>query len=173
MSTAIIYSFTSNKTAKAGEKIAAAIGKSLETTMVNADELTEKEFLSYDQLILGVPTWFDGELPHYWDEFVPAIEEMDLKGKKVAIYGLADQVGYPENFADGVGILARLIRDRGAEIVGQTNIENYKFESSNYLSNETFFKNRRLIIPNKNILDKLIFNLKLFIKNFCVSTLPW
>ncbi|MGQ7869943.1 flavodoxin [Sunxiuqinia sp. sy24] len=135
MSTAIIYSFTSNKTAKAGEKIAAAIGKSFETTMVNADELTEKEFLSYDQLILGVPTWFDGELPHYWDEFVPAIEEMDLKGKKVAIYGLADQVGYPENFADGVGILARLMRDRGAEIVGQTNIENYKFESSNAIEN--------------------------------------
>jgi flavodoxin I len=47
--------------------------------------LTEKTFLSYDNLILGVPTWFDGELPNYWDEFVPALEDLDLKGKTVAI----------------------------------------------------------------------------------------
>ncbi|WP_299577752.1 flavodoxin [uncultured Sunxiuqinia sp.] len=138
MSTAIIYSFTSNKTAKAGEKIVAAIGKSFETTTVDADQLTEEEFLAYNQLILGVPTWFDGELPHYWDEFVPAIEEMDLKGKKVAIYGLADQVGYPENFADGIGILGRLMRERGAELVGETAIESYKFESSHAIENDKF-----------------------------------
>lgn len=136
MSTAIIYSFNSNKTAKAGEKIAEALGNSLK--VVNAEEITEEEFLSYDQLILGVPTWFDGELPNYWDEFVPALEEMDLKGKKVAIYGLADQVGYPENFADAVGIMAHLLRDRGAEIVGQTEIDNYTFESSHAIENGQF-----------------------------------
>ncbi len=138
MSIAIIYSFTSNKTAKAGEKIVSGFGKSLKLDVVNADDLTEEKFLAYDQLILGVPTWFDGELPHYWDEFVPAMEEMEMKGKKVAIYGLADQVGYPENFADGVGILARLLRDRGAEIVGQTAIDNYTFESSHAIENGQF-----------------------------------
>jgi flavodoxin I len=138
MSTAIIYSFTSNKTAKAGEKIVSGFDKSLKLDVVDADDLTEEKFLAYDQLILGVPTWFDGELPHYWDEFVPAMEEMEMKGKKVAIYGLADQVGYPENFADGVGILARLLRDRGAEIVGRTNIDNYTFESSHAIENGQF-----------------------------------
>lgn len=45
-------------------------------------KLTKKTFLSYNNLILGVPTWFDGELPNYWDEFVPALEEMHLSGKK-------------------------------------------------------------------------------------------
>jgi flavodoxin I len=138
MSTAIIYSFTSNKTAKAGEKIVSGFDKSLKLDVVDADDLTEEKFLAYDQLILGVPTWFDGELPHYWDEFVPAMEEMEMKGKKVAIYGLADQVGYPENFADGVGILARLLLDRGAEIVGRTNIDNYTFESSHAIENGQF-----------------------------------
>lgn len=138
MSTAIIYSFTSNKTAKAGQKIVDSFGESLKLDVVDADNLTEEKFLAYDQLILGVPTWFDGELPHYWDEFVPAMEEMEMKGRKVAIYGLADQVGYPENFADGVGILARLLRDRGAEIVGQTDIDNYTFESSHAIENGQF-----------------------------------
>ena len=60
--------------------------------------LTEEIFLSHKNMILGVPTWFDGELPNYWDEFVPAIEDLDLKGKTIAIYGLGNQVEYPENF---------------------------------------------------------------------------
>jgi flavodoxin I len=138
MSTAIIYSFNSNKTAKAGQKIVEAFGKDFQLEVVNAEEITEEKFLSFNHLILGVPTWFDGELPHYWDEFVPAMEEMDLKGKKIALYGLADQVGYPENFADAVGILAHLLQSRGAEIVGQTAIEDYTFESSHAIENEQF-----------------------------------
>lgn len=138
MSTAIIYSFNSNKTAKAGEKIVDAIGKDLKLEVLNAEEITEKQFLAYNQLILGVPTWFDGELPNYWDEFVPAIEDMDLKGKKVAIYGLADQAGYPENFADGIGVMARLLRDQGAELVGQTEIDKYEFESSHAIEDGKF-----------------------------------
>ncbi len=136
--TALIYSFNSNKTAKAGEKIAEAIGDSLLVEVVNAEEITEDKFLSFDQLILGVPTWFDGELPNYWDEFVPALEDMPLKGKKVAIYGLADQVGYPENFADGIGIMARLLASRGAEIVAYTANENYTYESSAALDGDQF-----------------------------------
>jgi flavodoxin I len=138
MSTAIIYSFNSNKTAKAGQKIVEAFGKDFQLEVVNAEGITEEKFLSFNQLILGVPTWFDGELPHYWDEFVPALEEMDLKGKKIAIYGLADQIGYPENFADAVGIMARLLQGRGAEIFGQTAVENYDFESSHAIENGQF-----------------------------------
>ena len=128
--TGIFYSFSSNKTAKAAEKIIEAFGKELKVEAVDADHLDEKEFLAYTNLILGVPTWFDGELPNYWDEFVPALEDLDLKGKTVAIYGLADQKGYPENFADGVGTMAQLLQERGARMVGSTSIEGYTFESS-------------------------------------------
>jgi len=138
MSRAIIYSFTSNKTAKAGQKILEAFGKDFKFDIVDAEGITEEKFLSYDELILGVPTWFDGELPQYWDEFVPAMEEMELTGKKIAIYGLADQVGYPENFADAVGLMARLLQSRGAKIVGQTAIENYTYESSHAIENGQF-----------------------------------
>ncbi len=135
--TAIIYSFNSNKTAKAGEKIVQAFGEN-KLELVNAEDITEEQFLSYDQLILGVPTWFDGELPNYWDEFVPALEGVSMKGKKVAIYGLADQVGYPENFADGIGIMVKLLKSRGAEILGYTANEKYEFESSAALDGDLF-----------------------------------
>ncbi|MGV8139495.1 MAG: flavodoxin [Mangrovibacterium sp.] len=135
--TAIIYSFNSNKTAKAAEKIIDAFGKD-KIQSINAENITEKEFLSCDILILGVPTWFDGELPNYWDEFVPAMKDMDMKGKTVAIFGLGDQAGYPENFADGIGVLGHLLRDRGAKLVGYTNNENYEFESSKAIEEGRF-----------------------------------
>lgn len=128
--TGIFYSFNSTKTAKAAEKIIAEFGPDFKIEPVNAETLTEEIFLSYTNLILGVPTWFDGELPNYWDEFVPAIEDLDLKGKTFAIFGLGNQVEYPENFGDAVGIMAELVQQRGAKLIGQTDIKNYTYESS-------------------------------------------
>ena len=146
MNTAIIYSFNTNKTAKAAEKIIEAFNKD-DLKAVNAENISEDEFLSYDNLILGVPTWFDGELPNYWDEFVPALEDMDLNGKTIAIFGLGDQAGYPENFADGVGILGCLLRDKGAKLVGYTENEKYEFESSKALEDGKFMG---LILDQEN-----------------------
>lgn len=128
--TGIFYSFNSTKTAKAAEKIVQEFGSDYNIIPVNAEELTEELFLSFTNLILGVPTWFDGELPNYWDEFVPALEDLDLKGKKIAIYGLGNQVEYPENFGDAVGIMAELVQERGAKLYGQTSLEGYSYESS-------------------------------------------
>lgn len=133
----IFYSFNSHKTKLIAEKIIEKLGADI-VQPVNAETVTEEEFLSFDFLILGVPTWFDGELPNYWDEFVPAIEEMDLKGKKIAIYGLADQKGYPENFGDAVGLMANLVRKCGAEVIGETPVEGYTFEKSKALQNGKF-----------------------------------
>jgi flavodoxin I len=127
--TAIIYSFNTKKTSKVAERIREAFNEDA-IEMVNAEDLTPERFLEYEQLILGVPTWFDGELPNYWDEFVPALEELDLNGKKIALFGLGDQKGYPENFLDGVGIMAELLESRGASLVGFTSTEGYDFEGS-------------------------------------------
>jgi len=128
--TGIFYSFNSTKTAKAAEKIKEAFGPDYSITTINAEVLTEEIFLSFTNLILGVPTWFDGELPGYWDEFVPAIEDMDLNGKTIAIFGLGNQAEYPENFGDAVGILGELVQSRGAKLVGYTSTEGYQYESS-------------------------------------------
>ena len=134
----IIYSFNSTKTAKAAEKIKEVFGSDFNIVSVNAEELTEELFLSFTNLILGVPTWFDGELPNYWDEFVPALEDLNLKGKTIAIYGLGNQVEYPENFGDAVGIMGELVQERGAKLVGFTSAEGYNYESSRALAGDQF-----------------------------------
>ncbi|MFZ5942452.1 MAG: flavodoxin [Bacteroidota bacterium] len=127
--TAIIYSFNTGKTAKIATQIRDAFGDA-GIELVNAEEITGKKFLEYDNLILGVPTWFDGELPNYWDEFVPELEDLNLKKKKVALFGLGDQKNYGENFIDGVGIMGEILESCGATLVGFTSVEGYVFESS-------------------------------------------
>ncbi len=135
--TAIIYSFNTVKTSKIAEKIKEAFNPQ-EIEIINAEEITPEIFLSYENLILGVPTWFDGELPNYWDEFVPDLEEMDLTGRKIAIFGLGDQKNYGENFIDGVGIIGTLLEERGANIVGYTSMEGYSFEKSKAVRGDKF-----------------------------------
>ena len=80
--TAIIYSFNTQKSKKVAEKIIEAYGKD-KIEAVNAEDLTSEVFEKNDNFILSTPTWFDGELPNYWDEFVPELEEMDLKKKTI------------------------------------------------------------------------------------------
>lgn len=135
--TAIIYSFNTKKTGKIASQIKEGFNDPA-IEMVNAEEITEDVFFSFDQIIMGVPTWFDGELPNYWDEFVPALEEMDLKNKKIALFGLGDQKGYAENFLDGVGIMAQVLEAQGATLIGFTSTEGYEFESSRALRNDQF-----------------------------------
>jgi flavodoxin I len=144
--TAIIYSFNSLKTKKVAEKITEEFGDNHPVSL-NAETISGDTFLSYDRLILGVPTWFDGELPNYWDEFVPELEDLNLEGKDFAIFGLGDQKGYPENFADGIGLMVSILEKRGARIVGFTPCEGYYFESSKALRDNKFLG---LVIDQEN-----------------------
>jgi flavodoxin I len=133
----IIYGFNATKSSKIAERIKEAFGED-PVEMVNAEELTPEKFMEFSNMILGVPTWFDGELPNYWDEFIPALEELDLSNKKIALYGLGDQVKYSENFVDAIGIMAEIVRDLGASLVGFTSTEGYKFEASRGVEEDKF-----------------------------------
>ena len=135
--TAIIYSYNTQKSKKVAEKISAAWGEN-EIEAVNAEELSTAVLEKYDTFIVSAPTWFDGELPNYWDEFVPDLEEMDLSKKIFAIFGLGDQKGYPENYCDAIGLLASILEDCGAKLVGETSVEGYTYESSKAQRGDVF-----------------------------------
>lgn len=127
--TGLFYSFNTKRTTHVAKKIIEKYGED-KLDVVNAEDIDLETFMKYDNYILGVPTWFDGELPNYWDEFLPAIENQDFNGKKFALFGLGDQVGYPENFLDAVGILGMFLQERGGKIVGETSTEGYSYERS-------------------------------------------
>jgi flavodoxin I len=134
---ALIYSYNTQKTVQAAKEIIEVFGPA-EIDEINAEEINGKKFLEYNNIIIGVPTWFDGELPNYWDEFVPELETLDLKGKKIAIFGNGDQRDYPENFVDAIGLIAEILEKRGAKIIGETSLEGYKYEKSRAVRNEKF-----------------------------------
>jgi flavodoxin I len=133
----IFYSFNTNKTSKVAEELIEEF-KGCDIEAFNAENITGSQLLAVDNLIIGSPTWFDGELPNYWDEFGPELETLDLKDKRVALFGLGDQIGYSENFLDAIGILADLFESRGAKIVGYTSTEGYTYEKSKALKNDHF-----------------------------------
>jgi flavodoxin I len=133
----LFYSFNTKKTAKIAEQIKEKF-TDVEIDMVNVETVTGEQFLSYDNIICGVPTWFDGELPNYWDEFLPDLEDLDLNGKAVALYGLGDQKGYSENFLDGMGILGEILENQGARLVGFTSVQGYTFEKSRAVRGDKF-----------------------------------
>jgi len=156
----LFYSFNTTRTLQAAKKIAEELGENI-VTHVNVEDTDEHEFMSFKSMILGVPTWFDGELPNYWDEFVPAMEDMDLSGKVIAIFGNADQKGYPENFADAVGIMADLVEGRGGKLTGFTSKEGYSFERSRALRGEHF---AGLVLDFENQADQIDRRIKDWIK---------
>jgi flavodoxin I len=125
----VFSSGRSVKTRQQIKKIKQALGEDV-MVEIDVDVATGADFMQFKNYILAVPTWFDGELPNYWDEFLPAIEDESFEGKKFALFGGGDQKGYPENFVDGIGIMAEFLEERGGEIVGFTSTEGYTFESS-------------------------------------------
>ena len=133
----IIYSFHTQKSKKVAEKIVEAF-KPEEIQAFNAEELTSDVFKNNSHFIISAPTWFDGELPNYWDEFVPELEDMDLSGKTFAVFGLGDQKGYPENFCDAIGIMVEILEKCGASVVGKIPAVGYAFESSRALRGDHF-----------------------------------
>lgn len=125
----IFYSFRSVKTHQQVKKMIKLLGAD-NCEEVDADVATLEDFKKHDNYIFAVPTWFDGELPNYWDEYLPTIEDESFKGKKFAIFGGGDQKHYPENFVDGVGIMAEFIEERGGKVVGFTSTKGYSYEGS-------------------------------------------
>ncbi|MGY5351001.1 flavodoxin [Wenyingzhuangia sp. IMCC45533] len=81
-------------------------------------DVTLNTFNQYQHIILGLSTWYDGDLQSDWGAFFEDFKTIDFTDKKVAIYGLGDQIGYAEYFIDGVGILAEEIIKNGGEVVG-------------------------------------------------------
>lgn len=128
----LFYAANAAKTTHVAEKIRQAFGAE-NIEVIPVEKAWENDFHAFGRLIVGVSTWFDGELPTYWDELVPELKDLDLKGKKVALFGLGDQVNYSENFADGLGILGEAFEKAGATLVGFTSTEGYSFKQSRAL----------------------------------------
>lgn len=97
------------------------------------------DFLKHDVLLMGVSTWNIGDIQYNWEEKLDEIEAQDYSGIKVAIFGLGDAAGYPDTFVDGMGILWDRMKERGAQLIGIWPTEDYEFDESKGLYDESHF----------------------------------
>ena len=123
----LIYGSDTGNTELVTEDLVKLLGD-VEVTTV-ADLIPED--WDHDKFILGIPTWYDGELQSDWEDYFEEFKKIDFNKKTVAIFGLGDQLGYDEWFCDCIGILAEVILKNGGRVIGYTDKdESYDFDTT-------------------------------------------
>ncbi|MFN8206771.1 MAG: flavodoxin [Bacteroidales bacterium] len=136
MKTGIFYGSNSGNTRRIALRVAGML--ELEESVYDISEVDPALFFSHDFLILGTPTWDIGKIQEDWGRFGKVLSEGSLKGKFCVLFGLGDQGSYPDTFADGLGILAGMLRRAGANILHPWPNKGYSFASSLALEEDLF-----------------------------------
>ncbi|GGC06188.1 flavodoxin [Marinobacterium zhoushanense] len=129
----LFYASTTGNTESIAERIAGVIdGVSVELHDIATAGV--ESISGYDLLILGISTWDFGELQEDWDAEWETLSGVDFTGRKVALFGVGDQIGYGEWFLDAMGMLAERVVAQGGELVAPWPIEGYEFDASRALN---------------------------------------
>jgi len=131
----IFYGSSTGNTEVVAEKLRALLGKDAETN--NIDITGKEDIEKYDYLIFGTSTWGIGDMQDDWEDFVDVLEEVDFGKKKVALFGLGDQVNYPDSYVDGMGAIYDSIYAR-VNIIGAWPLDGYTFNESASVKNGNF-----------------------------------
>ncbi len=142
----IFFGTDTGNTRRIAKDISTVLGAALAAKPVNVRNATVDNMLAYDTLILGTPTYGEGQLPGLstgnattsWEEFLPTLEGCDFSGKKVAIYGLGNQKVYASEFVDAMFYLHKQFKQCGATLIGAWDTEGYKFKASKSVVDNRF-----------------------------------
>lgn len=129
----LFYGTDTGNTETVSKTMKEMIDKILGSDTVDIIEIYKKEpdiFDPYEYIIIGMPTWYDGELQGDWETFLPKFEQINFQTKKVAFFGLGDQYGYSFYFCDALGVFYTIAKNGGASIVGQWPTEGYEYDAS-------------------------------------------
>ncbi|MBR9829762.1 MAG: flavodoxin FldB [Oceanospirillales bacterium] len=130
----LFYASTTGNTEQIADQIAAMLPARISLHDIAVEGVAAMS--QYSCLIMGIPTWDFGELQEDWDEHWDALAAQDLGGKRVALFGLGDQLGYGEWFQDAMGLLYQQLQTSGAEVVVTWPVEGYQFEASRALAED-------------------------------------
>ncbi len=137
----LFYGSSAGNTAHAAQAIQHALHtlRPDSVTIVNVATASDlRTMQTFDKLLVGVSSWIDGDIQEDWQRMMPRFDEIDLNGKQAAIFGLGDQVNYPDAFQDALGIMGRKLRERGAALVGFWPTKGYRFTASQGVENGKF-----------------------------------
>lgn len=126
--TGIFYGSATGNTADVARMIAGRLG--VDAADIHDVASTAPSALgAYDNLILGSSTWGSGDLEDDWYDFIDGADALDLKGKKIAVFGCGDETMH-DTFCDAVGQIYDRMAATGATMVGRFNADGYDFGES-------------------------------------------
>jgi len=139
---AVIYWPVGGNTEDAARKIYSLLGAG--HTIANLDEASALNLNDFDCIIAGgattgAETWEKATARNTWSKFFAANADLPVKGKKVALFGLGDQILYPNHFVDQLEFLNEEFVKRGADLIGRWPVEGYKFEESRSVDDGYFY----------------------------------
>ncbi len=121
----VIFGSTTGNTERAANLIASLLGGEAQSVATAG-----RDDFSADLLILGTSTWGCGDLQDDWLGATGLLETLDLNGKKVALFGLGDAMGFSDTFINGVGTLYNQVISRGASVIGRCPVSGYEYSDS-------------------------------------------
>jgi flavodoxin I len=152
MKIGIFYGSTTGNTALIAQQLAERVPTARLYPIAQA---TRADLEACDLLILGTSSWrAEGDrLQNDWNDAYDCLREAQLEGKKVALYGVGDQLRYPDAFVDGMKALHDLAVAAGATVIGKWPDEGYDYSASAAVEGD-FFLGLPLDIENQNQLTE-------------------
>jgi flavodoxin I len=143
----IFFGTSTGSTEACARQIYKAFGSELAAEPVDVETVDNlvKAFGSHDSLVVGTPTWNTGADTERsgtgWDVLYYnqlAFMKSTLEGKKIAVFGLGDQITYSENYADATGELFDVFDSLGCQMLGLWSREGYAIKASKSIRDGKF-----------------------------------
>ena len=113
MNAKVIFGSTTGMTEVVAGKIAQALG--CEAVNINA---VDAAAFDAELLVLGSSTWGVGDLQDDWAAKLDEVKG-NFAGKKVAVFGLGDSIGFADSYCVAAETIANTAKDAGATLVGE------------------------------------------------------
>lgn len=142
----IFYGTETGLTEAMAQVMYRVLGDDIASEPVNVNRAKVSDLLQYKSLILGAPSYGVGELPGRttgseegnWEEFLFRLDDADLSGKRIALFGLGNQQKYFDRFASSLIHLYQHVVAYGAEVIGAWSTEGYHFSRSHSVIDNKF-----------------------------------
>jgi len=125
----LFFGSTGGNTKDVAKLIQTKLGRDA-VDVVDVASASPEQVEEYDYLIFGVSTYGMGSLQEDWADFIWELDDVDLAGKKVALFCLGDQKDYPESFVDAMKELYDKVLERGGAVVCPWPTDGYTFDKS-------------------------------------------
>jgi len=125
----IFYGSTYGNTRKVAQMLQEALGGN-DVELKDVENAAPEDLEAFDVLILGTPTYGFGALQEHWADFIWELDDVDLSGKTVAIFGLGDQLSYTDSFMNAMRTVYDKAIEKGARVIGAWPTDGYTYQGT-------------------------------------------